>query len=830
MQQSRLNDEMVQGGSKRYQQLVLDAQRREQNSVTPYGQRLLNHYLTPVSKVLKELFKYRGRGHAHSKDKIIAEAGITPEQMGLIGLHIVLDRLNRRMTFSALSHEIGRRVEDEHRYNYLKKAAPAFYRKLKKQVESKKTQLYRRNRETILLAMRRAEEQGDYSHRGKNVSYNSPPFKPWDQEVVARVGGAILTTILKQTDLVEVDVERRGVRTTKIVVPTYRTLQWINDFNDWCALNKPTWMPTVEVPVDWSNPYGGGYDGQQISPIAIMKSRNNQYVGSLVKENMPDVYNAMNALQQTAWRVNQRVLDVAKHVWNQGQGGLAGLPSRLEPIDFYLPPKPHDIDTNEEARKAWRQAAAKVHTWYREEKGRNIQVANTLHYATKFRKEDRIYFPYQLDFRGRTYTVPSFLSPQGNDLAKGLLLFADGKPLGDQHAVDWLAIAGANLYGEDKLSYDDRVAWTLSHRKEIESVVQDPLENTWWQEADGGDSAFTFLAWCFEWVGYLKQGYAYVCRHPLALDASNNGLQLLSLLCRDEVSGFSTNCLPTDKPEDIYTDVAKLVIDNLTTAADPATDDPDEPKARFWLNYGVDRKTCKRPVMVFPYGGTMQSCTQYVKEWFAGKERSLARDGKSSGLSEKQQFDYCIYLSKHVWKALNTLVQRPKTVMEWLQTASHKFTDAGKPMIWTVPTGLPIRQDYLNTRAKRVAIEMMGLQVQVNTRLPTKTYDRKRQKNGISPNYVHSLDAAILHMVVARAKELGIENFSMIHDSYGVLPSDTTVMVAVVRQVFKQTFMEDLLDTLKDEWEQQLGEPLPDLPEYGTMNVEDLESSEYLFS
>lgn len=837
MNQQQLNDEMVQGGTKRYHELVGSARDRDQESITPYGRRLISHYTEPISRGIAAWAKGMLKSAAGNRQPrvetvaILQTSGVSYQQMAFIGLTAIIDKLHRSPTFNSMIFDIGNRIQDEHRYNYLRKAAPPLYRKLKKQLDSHHTQIYRRQRETFILAMRRAEEKGDYEFKGATADYTSPPFQRWDTEDTMRLGGVVMASIAENTDLFQVHYLKRGKRKVKVISATPSTMKWIEGFNNWFSMTKPTWLPTVEKPLAWSNPFGGGYDGEQIAPLTLVKVRNTSYLRSLVGVEMPDVYEAINALQDTGWRINEPVLDVAKHIWNQGHGGEAGLPRRLDPVEEYLPPKPVDIDTNEEARIAWRREAAKIHTWYREEKGRNIQIANTLNLAQKYKGEKEFYFPYQLDFRGRTYTVPSFLSPQGNDLAKSLLSFSEGKPIDHKSAADWLAIAGANLYGIDKASYDERLAWTLAHKKEIEEVVRDPLSNEWWREADGGESAFCFLAWCYEWVGYLKQGYAYVCHYPVALDASNNGLQLLSLLCRDEVSGLATNCLPTESPEDIYSDVARLVMDKLVDIADPRNENEDEEKARFWLDYGVTRKTTKRPVMVFPYGGTKQSCIEYVKDWFQDKEKEQVRKAlPTSGLSEPEQFTYALFLASQVWDALHELVNRPKHVMDWLQQVSYKFTEAKKPIKWQVPTGLYILQDYKNTRAVTVSLAIGGKQVRISGRKALQDYHRKRQKNGISPNFVHSLDAAVLHMCVAEAKKFDITQFSMIHDSYGVLPSDTDAMAAVIRRTFHRVFSEDLLAKAKREWEEELGEELPPLPEYGNMDISQILESEYLFS
>jgi len=43
--------------------------------------------------------------------------------------------------------------------------------------------------------------------------------------------------------------------------------------------------------------------------------------------------------------------------------------------------------------------------------------------------EPRIYYPYQLDYRGRAYAVPQTIHPQADPVGKGPLEFKDGKPL-----------------------------------------------------------------------------------------------------------------------------------------------------------------------------------------------------------------------------------------------------------------------------------------------------------------------------------------------------------------------------------------------------------------
>lgn len=73
--------------------------------------------------------------------------------------------------------------------------------------------------------------------------------------------------------------------------------------------------------------------------------------------------------------------------------------------------------------------------------------------ARSFALLDRFYFPHHIDFRGRVYPIPPHLNHIGNDLSRGLLLFAKGKRLGEG-GLKWLKIHCANLMGKDKATIE----------------------------------------------------------------------------------------------------------------------------------------------------------------------------------------------------------------------------------------------------------------------------------------------------------------------------------------------------------------------------------------
>ena len=55
--------------------------------------------------------------------------------------------------------------------------------------------------------------------------------------------------------------------------------------------------------------------------------------------------------------------------------------------------------------------------------------------AVRLSAEERFYFPWQVDHRGRVYPVPPLMNPQSDHIGRALIEFADGKPLGETRRV-----------------------------------------------------------------------------------------------------------------------------------------------------------------------------------------------------------------------------------------------------------------------------------------------------------------------------------------------------------------------------------------------------------
>ena len=198
-------------------------------------------------------------------------------------------------------------------------------------------------------------------------------------------------------------------------------------------------------------------------------------------------------------------------------------------------------DMDEETKikfKKWKGNATRVYEENIRRKSQILQFMRTLNLAEKFKDFEQIYFPYQADFRGRKYTVSSFLTPQGTEPAKALLTFGDGLPIENEEQKNWLAIHGANCAGVDKVNFEERIKWIEENNYNILRSAQEGLDYDWWTQFD---DAWLFFAFCLEWAGLKRDGLGYISHLPIALDGSNNGLQHYSAMLRCPIGGKATN-------------------------------------------------------------------------------------------------------------------------------------------------------------------------------------------------------------------------------------------------------------------------------------------------
>ena len=162
--------------------------------------------------------------------------------------------------------------------------------------------------------------------------------------------------------------------------------------------------------------------------------------------------------------------------------------------------------------------------------------------------------------------------------------------------------------------------------------------------------------------------------------------------------------------------------------------------------------------------------------------------------------------------------------MEFLKTISRLVASENLPVTWHTPLGFPVQMMCYKKESKRVKTKMGDSIVKLSIASDTNVIDKRKTAQSVCPNFVHSLDAAVLQLAVVKAKAKGVDNFSMIHDSFGVTVADTEVMASCVRDAFCEIYQKDVLKNFSDEMYAMLSEKnqkkFPAMPIKGTLNLD----------
>ena len=796
--QLELEQGMVRNGASRYMKMV----ESKDHITTQPGKALLFRTIKDVTlgiEAAQDAVKSGAAGRGRPAKYAPFLTAFKAEAMAYAVCHGVINSMTQpEVKVTQFCRNLGNMLEETYLYDQLNAGDKPLFHAMEKRAQKATTE------RTARAIMSKAN-----SAAADNQAWT--PDLDWDIENKLAFCMKLLEIFVETTGLARLEHRNKGKKTALYLVPTPAVMEWLDKQHGRCSLLAPMYQPMIVPPTPWSTPLDGGYLSLTQT---LVKSHQKCSIDEYFSADMPRVYQAVNLIQATAWRINTPVLEVMMEL-ARSKSPLGGLPTGE---DVPVPPKPADIDTNEAARSEWKGLAARAYSANASLRSKVIALSSCLHIAETFAGYEAIYFPHNIDFRGRLYPIPNNLHPQGNDHSRSLLTFAEGVPLGETGAY-WLAVHIANSYGFDKASLDDRVQWVFDNEAMILNSAMDPLDGQrGWALAD---KPFGFLAACFEWAGYKVEGDAYVSHLPVAQDGSCSGLQHLSALLLDDVGGRAVNLVPTDESSDIYTTIANKVTRALYEGWGS---DVDIELAAKWIGR-VDRKVVKQPCMTYAYSATLDGNKSQI---IAALDKLSA--GQESYVPGYDNYQAARFLAPLVRQCIEETVIAAADAMRWMQDAATELASKDLPCIWQSPLGLPVIMSNMETFGKRLNMMFGGKRVRLHVQVDKQTVSNRKQRFGVAPNFVHTMDSSHCMATTATGGDYGIVSFAMIHDSFGTHAGNIEVLNAILRDEFIDQYSYDNLGELKDMLEATLQEPLPDLPPVGDLAIDAVAQSDFFFS
>ena len=770
-EQIQLERDAIAQGLKKLHKNTRDLEGKEYASATVYGAASIDTLLPLVVARIEATTNRIKEGKTGASFKEIQQylADVEPLAAAAIAVKLTFDKV---FSYKEKSNQavnvcdsIGLAVEQECQMRHYEKHAPGLLKTLK-------DNYWHRSIGT---------QQKMVVIRTLMNRYEIKQWQSWGRSNRIKLGGWLLDCIMESSGWFTKDIQQQGRKRVQYVIPTPEFLKIKDAVMRDAELFSPLAWPMLIEPNDWENDRQGGYILNEVMRGHDMVRRGDP---SCIQGDKP--LDFLNKIQKVAYRLNPFIVGVAEELDRLERAVGKFLPI----IHHELPPKPVDIEENEESRHTYRRTCAEVHNLQAQEFRKSCRTRMTMEAVARFKDRDKFYIPWSFDYRGRAYPIPAFLTPQDTDFGKSLLMFADGSYMTPE-AEDWLAFQVATTYGLDKAPMTERLEWVKNNTHLISCVASDPILHI--HEWEAADEPWQFLAACDEYYHCVLKCDRHFTRAMIATDATCSGLQILAGLARDKNTAKLVNVLPSDKPQDAYKVVAQ-------TAA------PHVPKS---IQPYMDRKTVKRVVMTVPYNAKPFSNRGYIKDALKEKGVEIDKDDLTKTVIA-------------VRNAMDEVVPGPMAVMSWIESEVAKAIDRGKTELsWVTPSGFVVTQKLMKKQTVRIDLQLLGrcqLTVAVDD---SDKVDKQHHKNATAPNLIHSLDASLLHFSALRFDA----PIALIHDSVLCRATDMSSLSAIVRETYMHLFAEH--DYLRDFADQIEAETEP--PIIGDLQPESVIESTYFF-
>ena len=492
---------------------------------------------------------------------------------------------------------------------------------------------------------------------------------------------------------------------------------------------------------------------------------------------------------------------------------------------------------------------------------------------------DGFYQSFEVDYRGRIYNTEPFLNYQSSDMAKGMLMFAEAKPMTEDGQF-WLAVHTAASYNEsyhiddipewceedyasylrdegledisvDKMTLNDRAGWTMNN---WDRIFEKKLDMK-------AEKPYTFLACCYEWEYVQETG---MTKLPVAIDGSNNGWQHLGAISKDSQTGLLVGLEPVVIQKDFYVQTAKKLIE--LAADDERLTGILKQMPMKHIRKGISKRgsmtraysagaskiaenmffDCKAEDYHEKYGITLKDCNKFaallvkaIEQVCPGPLQTMAylqnlaqyQIGKHELVGgTRAEFKE---LKARRFELLSLKDPSDDELIE-LNDVSLKLNDFSFELVygngetvieWSTPSGFKARYENYTTVDFKSRARLNGKDIKHVMKTPTDKPDIRGFMSGISPNYIHSMDAAHMALVIADWEG----DFGAVHDSFSTHASEVDLLLQRTKEVFINMYDSDnYFDVIR----QQLTDNTDavEQPELGDLDVHDIASSNYFFA
>jgi len=591
----------------------------------------------------------------------------------------------------------------------------------------------------------------------------------------------------------------------------------VKEWSKWNALKEEFIADDEKLPFDgWPKVNEDWVSGTNLEGLSLIRDSNKDASVSISPETHPLLLNSVNKLQRTKYTINRKLYALWKQLREEARDKSNTKPS---PFKFVG-------EKNKQRATSY------------------VIEADTIELMVDKLLDETIQHTYNCDFRGRIYNTTVFLEEQASDQAKALLQYDDSCRY-RRNGLQWLMIYTCNMYGNDKIPIEDRISFVEDNQEKFIGYAKDPLNNRGWLAAD---KPWSFLMCCIEleevsnWVSRGLDYTDFPSKLVCFIDGSNNGIQHLVAMSRDDDVAPYVNLTETESlqaiPGDVYMYIAdktwekidalasncseelvssydslrdslyevskeiyyanskadkQVAYEKLTAIKDDVGDSKDlAAYAPLWWkqfkgNRKLQRKMVKRNVMTIGYGATKGGMGQQ------------ARDDIPDMFADARWIPggWHFWFGALVHDMCYEHLEGPASMLQMFRSVAESCNDRDTFLSYNTPhTNFPVVQHYRKPMSKRAEFNFCGKTIKPQFVIAEqKSLNKQKQLSSTAPNVTHSLDAAHLTMVISACPF----PVTTVHDSFGCHAGNMADMFSIVREQFYELYRQNPLESILDQ-------------------------------
>ena len=243
---------------------------------------------------------------------------------------------------------------------------------------------------------------------------------------------------------------------------------------------------------------------------------------------------------------------------------------------------------------------------------------------------------------------------------------------------------------------------------------------------------------------------------------------------------------------------------------------------KFLEEHLINRSFVKGPVMTESYGSSTEGKAKALLEKIESK-------GVLSHLEERERYLVALELTKLLEKALSSVSSSPAKYKRWMKKYASDIVKTENPIVWETPLGLEVQQ--VDFKSDKVKVSIDGGR-KVEFKIYSDELDASAHKKGLSPNYIHSLDASHLMMTVNVLAQRGIDDIVTVHDSFATHANDVGLLSLTLREAFVTLHKKEILPELCQFWEEVFNVEQKKIPyvNKSSFDLDEILKSDYFFA